>query len=145
MNAVSSKKSFFQLWLILKPWQRIMIGLVAGIVTGLVFGHKALALKPIGSIFINAIHMMVIPVHYTAIVCAIITIGNDAKKMQRVGFKTIALYTISMAISAVIGLTVATYLSPGAGLHLAATTSSVGSLAMPTVPILLSIWFLLIR
>lgn len=134
MNTLAPKKSFFQSWLILKPWQRVMVGLIAGIVTGLLLGHKALCLRPIGSIFINAIHMMVIPVVFTAIVCAIITIGHDAQKMRRIGLKTIAFYAISMTISAIIGLTVATYLCPGKGLHLTAvTTNAASSHALPTL------------
>lgn len=133
MNMIAERKSIFHYWFSLKPWQRIMTGLVAGLITGLLLGPKALCLRPIGTIFINAIHMMVIPVVFTAIVCALISMGHDALKMQRIGIKTILLYTLSMGIAATIGLTLATFLCPGQGLHLAAQASSTTAKALPTV------------
>lgn len=112
----TKKKSVLQYWFGLKSWQRIICGLIGGIVFGLVAGHKAVYLKPIGTLFINAIHMMVVPVVFTAIVCAVLSI-QDAQKMRRVSIKTIIVYAISMAIAATIGLVIATMISPGAGLH----------------------------
>lgn len=117
MNTRPNNKNVFCYWLELKLWQRIMIGLVAGIVVGFALGHHASYLKPIGSLFINAIHMMIAPVVFTAIVCAVISM-NDPQKMRRVGFKSIVLYMICMAIAATIGLSIATFIAPGIGLHL---------------------------
>jgi Na+/H+-dicarboxylate symporter len=112
----TEKKSLLKRWLGLKLWQRIILALIAGIVFGLIAGHDAVYIKPIGSLFISAIHMMVVPVVFTAIVCAVISM-KDLKKMRRVGLKTISVYAISMACAAIIGLTVATLIAPGAGLH----------------------------
>lgn len=99
----------------LKPWQKIIVALISGTITGLLLGKNAVYLKPIGSLFINAINMMIVPVVFTAIVCAVISM-DDLKTMRRIGIKAFILYTISMAIAACIGLCVATYFSPGAGL-----------------------------
>jgi Na+/H+-dicarboxylate symporter len=100
----------------LKPWQKIIFALVGGIVTGLICGERAAYLKPIGSLFINAIHMMIVPVVFTAIVCAVLSM-DDPQKMRRVGAKAIVLYAMSMAIAAIISLTVAALVAPGAGLQ----------------------------
>lgn len=99
----------------LKPWQKIILALIAGIATGLLFGPKATVFKPIGAIFINAIRMMIIPVVFTAIVCAVLSM-DDLAKMRRISIKAFCLYTLSMIVAAVIGLSVATLVSPGAGL-----------------------------
>lgn len=115
----------------LKPWQKIVLALIGGTITGLVLGPKAAYLKPIGLLFINAIRMMIVPVVFTAIVCAVLTM-DDPKKMRRVGVKAICLYTISMAIASCIGLSVATFVAPGSGLqHLqiqSAATAAAGHL-----------------
>lgn len=115
MQAVSKRRSLLSFWFFFKPWQRIILGLILGIAVGLAFGHKATYLKPIGSLFINAIHMMIAPVVFTAVVCAILTM-NDPQKMRRVGTKTVLLYAACMVVAAVIGLGVGTLLAPGAGL-----------------------------
>lgn len=134
-NTHAKRKSFFSYWFDLPTWQKIMLGLVAGIVVGLIIGQKAEYLKPIGSIFINAIHMMIAPLVFTAVVCSIISV-NDPKKMRRVGAKTIALYMLCMAIAAVIGLTLASLVAPGAGLHLstAVTATAAATGATPPAP-----------
>jgi len=116
VQSILKRKSILQRWFRLKPWQKIIAGLLLGITVGLVFGEKATYLKPIGSLFINAIHMMIAPVVFTAIVCAILAM-HDPHKMRRVGGKTILLYAICMIVAAAIGLGVGTLIAPGRGLH----------------------------
>lgn len=120
----------------LKAWQKIILALVCGTGTGLLLGPKAIYLKPIGSIFIHAIHMMIVPVVFTAIVCAVLSM-DDLKKMRRIGVKAICLYTVSMAVASCIGLSIATLIAPGSSLHqmqtqISAATSS-ASTAAPTL------------
>ena len=49
----------------LQMWQKILIGLILGIVAGFVVGEHAKLLKPIGDIFITLIRMVVMPVIFT--------------------------------------------------------------------------------
>lgn len=109
-------QSSWQLFCSLKAWQKIILALIGGTVTGLVFGHKAACLQPIGLLFINAIRMMIVPVVFTAIVCAVLSM-DDPQKMRRIGIKAICLYTVSMAVASAIGLSVATLIAPGSGLQ----------------------------
>jgi len=104
-------------WAALETWQKILFAMASGIVLGLILGDKATYIKPVGTLFINAIKMMIVPVVFTAIVCAILSM-NDPQKMRRIGIKTLALYITSMTIATIIGLTVTTYIAPGAGLTL---------------------------
>lgn len=129
---IKRKKNIWQSWLSLKPWQKIIFALFTGIAAGFLLGHKAIYLKPIGSLFINAIHMMIVPVVFTAIVCAVISM-HDPQKMRRIGIKTIVLYACSMAVAASIGLLVATVIAPGSGLHSMAANATLSPAgALPT-------------
>lgn len=114
---MQSKKNIFTYWFELQSWKKILIGMIAGIILGLVLGNDATYLKPIGILFINAIKMMIVPVVFVAIVCAILAM-NDTKQMQRVGIKTICLYMMSLAIASILGFCIATIISPGVGLSL---------------------------
>ncbi len=126
-----SKSSLFSMWFTLQPWKKVLLAMVTGTILGLIMGDKALYLKPIGTLFINAIKMMIVPVVFTAIVCAILSI-NDAKKMRRVSIKTLLIYAISMTVATVIGLSVATLFAPGAGLTLPINASDMNIGKMPT-------------
>lgn len=100
----------------LAAWQKILVALVGGISLGTLMGPSAACFKPIGSIFINSINMMVTPVVFTAIVCAVTSI-DDSKRMKRLGLKTVALYTVSMAVAAALGIVVALVVGPGKHFH----------------------------
>lgn len=132
MSTSSLNASSFHSRLKMQSWQKIMLGLVLGVVVGFFLGPRAQYLKPIGDIFINAIHMMITPLVFTAIVCAVTSV-NDPQKMRRVGTKTILLYMVCMAAAAIIGISIAAFIAPGTGLHLAAT--QVAGVAKPqTIP-----------
>lgn len=98
-----------------ESWQKIIFSLVLGIFVGALLGPKADYLKPVGTLFINAIHMIIVPIIFTSIVCAILSM-DDPKKMGRIGIKAILIYTFSMIISAAIGLGVSAVIAPGEGL-----------------------------
>lgn len=103
-------------WQQLATWKKIAVALVLGSVVGLVAGPNANYLKPIGNLFISAIHMMVTPVVFTAIVCAVLSV-TDAQKMRRVTWQAAIVYALSMAVAAVIGISVATLIKPGMSFH----------------------------
>lgn len=103
-------------WMRLPAWQQIFIALVAGIVAGMFLGPRADYIKPLGSLFINAIHMIVAPVVFTAIVTAILSLKEKAH-MHRITIHAFALYTLCMIIAAVIGCSLAYWIAPGQGFH----------------------------
>ncbi len=124
----------------LRPWKwplanQILIGLLVGAITGLIVeqtvtGAGALAqldwwlanlIKPVGSLFIRIIFMVVIPLVFSAIVLGIAEMG-DIRALGRVGLKSI-LFTLLLAGSSVIlGLVLVNALSPGA--HLSEETKT---------------------
>ncbi|WP_300671401.1 cation:dicarboxylase symporter family transporter, partial [Desulfoluna sp.] len=99
----------------MKLWMKIMIGLGLGIVAGLVFQEKAILIKPIGTLFINAIKMLIIPLIFSSLIVGMTSL-KDSKQLGRIGLKTLAIYLVTTAFAVCIGLLVSTILQPGAGM-----------------------------
>lgn len=98
-------------------WQKIMAGLVLGIVAGGLLGERALWLEPIGELFINAIRMLIVPLIVTSLISGILSMGDPAR-MGRIGAKAVGLYLITTAFAIILGILAALVLKPGAGLDL---------------------------
>ena len=88
----------------------IFIAMVAGILVGLCFlGKPELTtqyIKPIGTIFINLLKFIVVPIVLLSLICGMISM-KDIKKVGAIGWKTIAYYMVTTLIAIVIGLAVA--------------------------------------
>ncbi len=97
----------------------ILIALVAGIAVGLVCYFAGWAdftanyLKPIGTIFINLLKFIVVPVVLFSMIDGIISMG-DLKQVGSVGWKTVVYFLATTAIACVIGLVLASVFN-GAG------------------------------
>jgi len=95
---------------------RILIGLVVGIIIGLVFGEKATVIKPIGTIFIRLITMVVVPLVLVSLMLGTAGLG-DIKKLGRIGIKTFIYFMLTTVVAIVIGLFLANLIKPGIGLN----------------------------
>jgi len=112
-------------------WQKIFIGLILGLATGLIFGEQAMVLKPLGTLFINLIKMLIVPLIFTTLITGIISM-EDLAKMKRIGLKTFFIYLFTTAIAITIGLGFGTLLEPGVGVSLT-TTSTVAAKEAPAL------------
>ncbi len=90
----------------------IIICMLAGIVVGLAFlliapesTFTTEYLKPIGTIYINLLKFMVVPVVLFSIMDGVISL-NDLKRVGSVGLRTFVYYICTTAIAVVIGLAV---------------------------------------
>jgi len=115
----------FRIWFNFPLWKQILVGLILGIIVGLVFKHRAVALEPFGFMFIHAIQLLVAPVVLTSIVCAILSL-DSYKLVGKVMTKAVVIYAFSMAVAATIGILVANALHVGDGLTITATTPGLG-------------------
>ncbi len=95
------------------PCILIFVGLVIGIVAGLALmaipGGVDFAktyVKPFGTIFLNLIKFIVVPIVLFSITAGIISMG-DIKKLGSVGVKTIVYYMCTTALAVVIALVLA--------------------------------------
>ena len=101
---------------------KIFIALVLSIVVGLIAGESSLPfinwwIAPIGTMFINLIKMMIVPVVFFSLVVGMTSLG-DTKKLGRIGAKTVVLYLVTTAVAILIGFGIAGIVSPGTGLSL---------------------------
>lgn len=101
---------------------KIFIALVLSVIFGLVLGPDAVPfikwwIAPIGTMFINLIKMMIVPVVFSSLIVGMTSIG-DTNKLGRIGVKTIAIYLVTTAIAILIGFGVAGLLHPGVGMSL---------------------------
>ncbi|QBH95149.1 glutamate/aspartate:proton symporter GltP [Limnobaculum zhutongyuii] len=104
-------------------WQ-ILIALVLGIIVGSVMhGSESTDwlvvnfFKPAGDIFIRLIKMIVVPIVVSTLVVGIAGVG-DAKKLGRIGLKTIIYFEIITTVAIVIGLVAANVFQPGHGIDM---------------------------
>ncbi|WP_456267317.1 dicarboxylate/amino acid:cation symporter [Kushneria sp. AK178] len=98
-------------------WQKIMAGLVLGVIVGWLLGDHAQWLSPIGELFINAIRMLIVPLVFTSLISGIVSMGDPAK-MGRIGGKAVALYLVTTAFAISLGLLAALIFQPGIGVEM---------------------------
>lgn len=110
-------------------WQiliALLLAAIAGSVTGSngsLFGVRFLDVYEfIGTLFINALKMLIVPLIFSAIITGISNIG-DQKGFGRLGLKTIAYYLTTSFIAIVIGLVLVNLIQPGHGMQLPADLS----------------------
>ncbi|PYZ98760.1 dicarboxylate/amino acid:cation symporter [Alteribacter lacisalsi] len=107
----------------MKLTKYIIIALILGLGTGIgfnLFAPEAFVyvdnyfFSPLGTLFINSIMMLVVPLVLFSIILG--TAGvSDPKKLGRIGGKTVGFYLTTTAIALIIGLSLAYIIQPGAG------------------------------
>lgn len=101
----------------MKPWLKILIGLVLGVVTGLILNRQVEILALIGKAFIDLLKMLVGLIVFSSLVVGMCHI-SDPKKLGRIGLRTILFYVITTLIAICIGLVIVLGIQPGEKLHL---------------------------
>jgi Na+/H+-dicarboxylate symporter len=79
-------------------------------------GTIATHIKPIGTIFINLLNMIAIPLVLASLIVGVASLGN-VKKLARIGGKTIAIYILTTIIAISIGLILGNLIQPGKRLN----------------------------
>ena len=100
----------------------IIIALVLGVIVGLLLQNNSeiaeLYIKPLGTIFLNLVKMIVVPVVLFSIISGVISL-KDIKKVGTIGGKTVTFYLCTTAFAVTLGLIFANLLQVGSGYHLA--------------------------
>lgn len=98
-------------------WQ-IILGLVAGLIFGIMAasagwgGFTSDWIAPFGTIFINLLKLIAIPLVLASLICGVASL-SDIKKLSRMGGKTIGLYLATTFVSVSLGLVIVNVLKPG--------------------------------
>jgi Na+/H+-dicarboxylate symporter len=121
----------------MKLWHKVILGLILGILFGYIVGQTnsfvnlAAALeweitpaeflteyiKPIGTIFINLIKMVVIPLIFFSLISGVTSMADQAA-FKRVGSKALVVFMTTAAFAVCIGLFFGTVFKPGLGVDL---------------------------
>ncbi len=106
----------------MKEAKRVIWGLLIGIALGLVLAAlpdktiyeklNMYALQPIGTIFLNLIKMLVVPIVFFSISLGVMGLGNP-KELGRVGGKAIGFFLSTTAVAIIIALGLALLIKPG--------------------------------
>ena len=105
--------------------RQILIALVLGVIVGAILHNQpedrewliTNILSPAGDIFIHLIKMIVVPIVISTLVVGIAGVG-DAKKLGRIGVKTIVYFEVITTIAIVVGITLANVFQPGTGIDM---------------------------
>ncbi len=101
---------------------QIIIGLVLGLIFGLLVIKSSIPnsytldyIKPIGTIFINALKMIAVPLVLSSLIVGVSNLG-DVSKLSRIGGKTIGIYLCTTVLAISIGLLLVNVFKPGKSL-----------------------------
>lgn len=99
---------------------QILVGLILGIIVGAVFfGNPSVEkyLQPIGTMFINMIKMIVVPIIVSTLILGVAGTG-DIKQLGKLGGKTLIYFELVTTFAIIIGLFAANIFQPGEGIDM---------------------------
>ncbi|NHM29496.1 dicarboxylate/amino acid:cation symporter [Neobacillus terrae] len=97
---------------------RVLIAIVLGIITGIIFPQWADSLKLLADAFIKLIKMVIAPIVFFTVVIGIGSMG-DMKKVGRIGGKALLYFEIVTTFALAIGLLIVNVIKPGQGFNTA--------------------------
>lgn len=107
-------KKILNLWGNLALYTQIAIGGVLGVIVGLVLGDAASYLEPFGTLFIQLLKMLIIPLVITSILAGMLKL-QDSKSVGKVGGGFIIYLFVTSLIATTIGVITSMIIQPGKG------------------------------
>lgn len=99
---------------------QILVGLILGVIVGAIFyGNPGVDkyLQPIGTMFLNMIKMIVVPIIVSTLILGVAGTG-DLKQVGKLGGKTLLYFEIVTTVAILVGLLAANIFQPGAGIDM---------------------------
>lgn len=127
----------------MKLWHKVLIGLILGIGFGFFMGRMTpetnelgisgaafltTYVKPFGTVFINLIKMVVVPLIFFSLISGI-TSMTDSEAFKRVGLKAVFAYLFTGAFAVAIGLLFGHVFEPGQGVDLSMLQEHAGAVS----------------
>ncbi|WP_255467946.1 dicarboxylate/amino acid:cation symporter [Reyranella sp. CPCC 100927] len=100
---------------------QMLLGLSAGVALGALWPSVGGALQPIGTAFIEAIKMVVIPLIFSAVTLGIYKMGQDIRQLGRVSLVAFGWFFFASFLAILIGVVLDRIFQPGVGAGLTPT------------------------
>ena len=94
----------------------VLLAITSGALLGHFFPSNGVAMQPLGKYFIDVVKLFINPIIFLTISLGISGM-NDLKKVGRVGGKAILYFEIVTTVALLIGIVVAHFIQPGAGVN----------------------------
>ena len=118
----------------------ILVAMVAGIVVGVAMGDEAKMFAPLGTLFIQLIKMLVVPLVGISIISGAASLGSS-RSAGKIGVTSIAYILLTTVVSIVIAIAAGLIFRPGAGLSAEGIASIMASASSEQgTPADLSFW-----
>lgn len=101
-------------WFAVPLWQRVVGGMIIGVLLGLASPAVTASIAFVGEIFVRLIRMLVVPIVFISIASGVTALA-DPRKLGSVGGRTMALFAATTACAVSIGMAIGLLLEPGAG------------------------------
>lgn len=102
----------------MKLWKQVLIGLALGVIAGITLEKDvAKELKIFGTIFMNLIKMVIVPLIFFALLSGITSISGEGN-FTRVGVKGFSAYILTAVFAVLIGITAGHVMKPGVGINM---------------------------
>ncbi|MDH5542809.1 MAG: dicarboxylate/amino acid:cation symporter [Nitrospinota bacterium] len=95
----------------------IVVGVLAGGISGWYFGESMIAVGWLGDLFLNALKMTIVPLVASSVICGVVSM-KETSGIGRMGGVTLVYYMTTTAVAVFIGLVVVNIVQPGAGLSI---------------------------
>ncbi len=131
---------------------KVLLGMILGIITGLIINLFHLnnpdsfinnyivdgLFHVIGTLFINALKMLVVPLVIFSLICGVCGIG-DIRMLGRVGGKSFVLYLLTTAIAIATAIFIAASFDIGSGMNIPASSEFISKEAPALTQVLIDI------
>lgn len=118
----------------------ILVAMVAGVAVGVVMGDEAKIFAPLGTLFIQLIKMLVVPLVGISIISGAASLGSS-RSAGKIGVTSILYIVLTTVVSIVIAIVVGLIFKPGSGLSAEGVASIMASAsAEQGTPADLSFW-----
>ncbi len=124
---------------------KIIIWMIAGLILGSfinAFAHDIAFIQDylvnglfhvVGTIFINLLKMLVVPLVTFSLICGVCGIG-DIQKLGRVGIKAFLLFLLTTTLAITLAITIAVTINPGKDFNMAQSASAQTEFVAPEAP-----------
>ncbi|WP_024890900.1 dicarboxylate/amino acid:cation symporter [Luteimonas huabeiensis] len=111
--------SLFSWWFRVPFWQRVAGAFVLGALAGWLLGPAAETwLQPLGTLYVNLIRMIAVPLVFFAVVNAVSALHGQ-QSVAALGGRTFGWFAVTAALAVAVGLAAAFVFAPGVGVQLA--------------------------